>query len=151
MVAANRQPITIVGAMFVTLAGVGDNKAARETHVMVYISPDAQGFYMSKQAMVSLGIIPPSFPKVGAVDEASGVKDQEKQEEEVTSSQESHQAQSPEPPCPCSCPTRTAPPPRPTELPFECKPENVGKIKAWLLDRYKSSTFNKCTHQTPFM
>ena len=44
MVAANRQPITIVGAMFVTLAGVGDNKAARETHVMVYISPDAQGF-----------------------------------------------------------------------------------------------------------
>ena len=41
----------------------------------------------------------------------------------------------------CSCPQRGAAPPRPSELPFPCKPENNTKMKAWLLDRYASSTF----------
>lgn len=46
----------------------------------------------------------------------------------------------------CSCTPRQAPPPPPTELPFEATEENNEKMKSWLLDRYASSTFNKCTH-----
>ncbi len=47
----------------------------------------------------------------------------------------------------CSCPQRTVPPPCPTELPFPCVSANNNRMKAWLLDRYGSSTFNICPHQ----
>ena len=45
----------------------------------------------------------------------------------------------------CSCPRRTLPPEMPKELPF---PETeVEKIKDWIVNRYKSRTFNTCEHQ----
>ena len=37
-------------------------------------------------------------------------------------------------------------PPRPEKLPFQCKQENIDKMKDYLLDRYASSTFNVCLH-----
>ena len=42
---------------------------------------------------------------------------------------------------------REQPPEKPTKLPFDCIPENVNKMKEWILNRYASSTFNKCKHQ----
>ena len=39
------------------------------------------------------------------------------------------------------------PPERPERLPFTASLENVQKMKAWLGDYYKASTWNKCTHQ----
>ena len=47
----------------------------------------------------------------------------------------------------CSCPQHEATPPRSPELSFPCTPENNGRIKAWLLDRYASSTFKTCPHR----
>ena len=47
----------------------------------------------------------------------------------------------------CSCPTRVKPPSRPQSLPVRCTPENIPAMKQWLLDRFASSTFNKCPHQ----
>ena len=47
----------------------------------------------------------------------------------------------------CSCPQREAAPPRPAELPFPCIPTNNERMRAWLLDRYASSTFNTCPHR----
>ena len=50
----------------------------------------------------------------------------------------------------CTCPKRTAPPPLPTEIPKEItveKDEKKALMKAWILDRYASSTFNTCEHQ----
>ena len=38
------------------------------------------------------------------------------------------------------------PPLRSTELPSSCTPENNQRMKAWLLERYASSTFNTCPH-----
>ena len=46
----------------------------------------------------------------------------------------------------CSCLQREVTPLRPAQLPFPCTPENNGLMKAWLLDRYASSTFNTCLH-----
>ena len=46
----------------------------------------------------------------------------------------------------CSYPQREAAPPRPSQLPFPCTPENNEWMRAWLLDRYASSTFNTCPH-----
>ena len=34
----------------------------------------------------------------------------------------------------------------PAELPFPCIPINNKRMRAWLLDRYASSTFNTCPH-----
>ena len=33
---------------------------------MVYVSEDANGFYLSCEAMIDLAIVPPSFPSVGS-------------------------------------------------------------------------------------
>jgi hypothetical protein len=38
-------------------------------------------------------------------------------------------------------------PEMPTELPFKQVPDNVNKIKEWLLGKYAVSMFNKCSHQ----
>ena len=48
---------------------------------------------------------------------------------------------------PCDCLPRLIPRDRPNKLPFKCVPENNQKMKEWLLERYSSSTFNKCKHQ----
>ncbi|GFO33256.1 enzymatic polyprotein [Plakobranchus ocellatus] len=47
----------------------------------------------------------------------------------------------------CHCPPCQTPPPLPTSLPFPATEENREKLERWLLDYYKSSTFNVCEHQ----
>ena len=47
----------------------------------------------------------------------------------------------------CDCPRRELPPPLPTKLPFPATTENREKLQGYLLDYYKSSTFNTCEHQ----
>ena len=49
--------------------------------------------------------------------------------------------------CPCDCPLRSLPPDPPDEMPYEPKVENVKKLEAWILERYKSSAFNVCECQ----
>ena len=50
-------------------------------------------------------------------------------------------------PRPCNCPDRTLPPPAPLELPFEADERNIDKLREWIVDRYRASAFNICTHQ----
>ena len=47
----------------------------------------------------------------------------------------------------CGCLLRTTPPPRPAQLPFSPTPENTPKMRNWLVNRFASSSFNKCPHQ----
>ena len=47
----------------------------------------------------------------------------------------------------CECPRRCLPPDPPTTIPYEPIEENVPKLKEWILDYYKGSSFNKCPHQ----
>ena len=130
--AANTAPINIDGAILLRLSGI-DNKNGREIQakVMVYVSPDSKQFYLSREAMVQLGIINQDFPQVGAAlplnleCNSVGVKPLNKV---------------------CDCEERSLPPGKPDKLPFDAIPENVEKMKAYLLDRYKGSTFNKCKH-----
>ena len=46
----------------------------------------------------------------------------------------------------CGCPEQKPPPGPPTHLPFALSVANVQEMKAWLLDRYGASTFNKCPY-----
>ena len=148
MKAANTAPITIDGAIFLRLSGETKNGHCCEAAVMVYISPDAKDFYLSKEAMIQLGIISRNFPQIGAANEStvSPIAQPCLQEEEVSHStcqedgSDSVRAE-------CGCLKRDLPPEMPSSLPFPCTSDNKGKMKKWLLDRYASSTFNKCPHQ----
>ena len=48
---------------------------------------------------------------------------------------------------PCNCPCRQTPPQKPTQLPFPDTEANRQHLQTWLLNYYKSSTFNTCKHQ----
>ena len=47
----------------------------------------------------------------------------------------------------CSCPIRELPPKAPESCPFPPTHENLGRLEAWIRDRYRSSTFNTCNCQ----
>ena len=126
MHAANMEEIDIAGAVFIRLSGTDFAGNTHTAPIMAYVSPSTHKFYLSREALVQLGVIPKSFPKVGAAMEMSAVESQI---------------------APCGCPIRSLPTARPDKLPFSPIPENNEKMKAWLGERYKSSTWNKCPHQ----
>ena len=66
MKSANLSPISIDGAILLRLNGRTADNIIIEAAVMVYISPDANTFYLSMEAMVQLRIVPKTFPQVGA-------------------------------------------------------------------------------------
>ena len=146
MKAANTAPITIDGAILLRLSGVSKQGDVVEAAVMAYISPDTDSFFLSKEAMVQLGIISQDFPQLGA----SSPMPIELNCHSVANQKplESLQHGIDSPLADCGCPKRQMPPPKPEELPFPCTQENIGKMKSWLLNRYASSSFNKCPHQT---
>ena len=126
MRAANMEEIEILGAVFIRLSGTDTYGNRHTAPIMAYISPSTQKFYLSREALVQLGVIPRNFPEIGATMETSAI--------------ESLIA-------PCGCPVRVMPPERPAKLPFPVCPENNEKMKTWLGETYKASTWNKCTHQ----
>ena len=93
---------------------------------MLYISPCTDRFFISRNACIKFGFISRDFLYIGVTIESCTVH------EELQT---------------CDCIPRTPRPDRPKEFPFACIPVNNQKMREWLLNRYESSTFNKCTHQ----
>ena len=130
MSAINGEGINILGAVFLRLEGTDESTGqAVQTAVMVHVSESTEKFYISCQAMRELGIIPHDFPKVHA-----------RVTNAATSNNEVEMAS-------CGCPKHSMPPERPDSLPFDATEENVDAMRSWLLDRFSSSTFNRCPHQ----
>ena len=126
MVAANREEITISGAIFLRLSAKDAMGNTFTAGVMVYVSPSTNKFYLSRQALIQLCVIPKDFPRVGAFAEMSSIENCR---------------------AACGCLKRDLPPTRPSRLPFDCCPENNSKMREWFGAYYASSTFNKCPHQ----
>ena len=137
MKAANSAPITIDGAALLRLSGVSGDGDTVEARVMVYISPEANSFFLSREALVQLGVIPSTFPQVGAA-----FTEPDTECANVTETE----AVKPTTPC-CDCPKRVAPASKPDKLPFKACSENVPKMKQYIINRWGPSTFNKCPHQ----
>ena len=133
---------------------------------MAYVSPDANNFYLSREAMIQLRIIDMSFPRIGAAPqeqthelaattevgvaaatepmaEATGVAVPEMSGEAMAEGARTQGGIYAE----CGCLKRDLPPEKPTQLPFQCTNDNAERMKAWLLKYYASSAFNKCPHQ----
>ena len=141
MKAANTATISIDGAIVIRLSGHTKTGQAVEAATMVYISPEANSFFLSKEAMIQLGIIPQNFPELGQAFLACH-RSHTDEHAEVCANIPTNPSRAD-----CSCLLRKQPPGRPDKLSFACTQENTDKIKDWLLNRYASSTFNKCPHQ----
>ena len=68
MQVANRELLDIQGAVFLNLE-VGD----QSTKAMIYVSPDVQGLYVSKQCLKELNVVSKHFPLPGEHSEVSTV------------------------------------------------------------------------------
>ena len=113
--------INIYGAILLRMFGTTSSGERVNCAVMVYVSPDVKGFYLSEEAMKQLRIIPSCFPNIGKA--AAVVAPEE-----------------------CDCKPRTPTPGRPSTLPMKATVENIPEMKQWLLHQYASSTFNVCPH-----
>ena len=129
--AVSKSNITIYSTVILRLSDNSIRGTKCLSAVIIYVSPDVSGFYLSREATVQLQIASTNFPSVGRVP-----KDPVSTSESACQSNEE-----------CSCPRRELPPGSPKKLPLSCVPENAAKMKEWLLDKYKNSTFNTCPHQ----
>ena len=132
MNAANNRGINIIGALPLRITGTSPSGAILSTRQLVYFSDSTNRTFLSKQACAALGIISKNFPTIG---ETSSSTDTPITPDSSISSD-------------CQCPKRELPPPLPTTLPYPATEENLDKLQTWLLNYYKSSTFNVCEHQT---
>ena len=133
---ANNNQITILGAVFLRLTGRDTSGLIFGTRQLVYVTDQADKLFLSQEACVQLGLISPSFLTIGEVF---------KENNNVSYSVETRQADSAH--TTCECPKQQLPPPKPTDIPFQPTDENRERLQTWLLDYFKSSTFNTCTHQ----
>ena len=132
MTAANSQGIEILGALPLRISGKSSSGSSVFTHQLVYFTPSTSRLFLSKQACISLGLISSKFPTIGEAMEVNNTMP--KPESGITRD--------------CQCPRRTLPPPLPKSMPFAATEDNCGKLEKYLLNYYKSSTFNVCEHQT---
>ena len=137
MHAANERSMNILGTAILRFGGCNMDGQERQTRQIVYVTDDTNNAYLSREGCVALGLISDSFPKIG---EAGGLH------HTGNSTPEGGQADHVD--GECQCPTRQRPPARPERLPFPGTEENRERLQQWLIEHYRSSTFNTCEHQT---
>ena len=136
--AANNSKLKILGGIFIKVWGRGRSGERIYTRQLCYIQQGANKVYLSKNACENLGLITKNFPLVGDCLHADAIKTGACATKHCSKSQDNQK---------CSCPKREKPPAQPKTLPYKPNPENLKKIKAWIVDRYSASTFNVCENQ----
>lgn len=128
---ADNKNINILGATILHITAKDTDGRIFETKQMTYITDCSEKFFLSRGACVDLHIIPKDFPKVGETTDHCDATLHDTAPSGSTA--------------PCGCPRRQLPPAPPQRLP---SPDaNREKLQRYLLDYYKSSTFNTCEHQ----
>ncbi|KAK2555623.1 hypothetical protein P5673_022644 [Acropora cervicornis] len=156
--AANRSPISIEGAFFAKRTTQPHNGVVTSCRSMVYVSSSVHAMYLSYDSLLNLGVLSKDFPSLRTTPipkEGCHTRDTDPADANrkpppvnaVRSINDGCTTTSDPNDITCSFPQRDATPPCPPELPFPCTPDNNGRMKAWLLDRYASSTFNTCPHR----
>ena len=141
--AANKQPLPIVGGFMARIEGDTPNGETISCESMIYVSEAVSGLFVSFDSLLKLNIVDNDFPAIrcdrGSV---ANVTDNV-----VVNSQFLRVVNAGCTSGTCDCPKRSVVPDRPQSLPFEPEPENIPKMKDWLLKHFESSTFNTCPHQ----
>ena len=130
MQAVDTNRIEIIRAIIIRLSGLDIQGNSHETTQICYDCNKMKGMYLSEHGCKHLGIIPESFPSIGAVDSGNNV------------------AASSSTPPPTTGTSAVARGVRlPTSVPLPSTDNNRGKLEEWIRDYYKGSTFNVCEHQ----
>ena len=130
MHAANNDGIKILGAVIMRFIGKSKTGRTLESRQVVYVTSASDKLFLSRETCTTLGIITKDFPTIGEASHIGG---------------DGNESRATVPTC--DCPRRERPPPKPTQLPFPATEANRERLQQWLLDYYKSSAFNTCTHQ----
>ncbi len=147
MHAADNHNIQILGAIILRFSGKNSNGEEKSTRQMVYVTDRTDKLFLSREGCTDLGIIPDNFPTMGKGDPINTVTISHQEgcethtSDPVSVATTSHQEE-------CRCPRRTKPPPPPTSMPHSATETNRELLTQYLLDYYRSSTFNVCEHQT---
>lgn len=136
MHAADNKNINILGATMLHNTANGPHDQVFETRQMTYITDCSDKLFLSRQACVDLRIIATDFPTIGGITQHCDTALQHDKASPDTSLAS-----------PCDCPRRQRPPPPPQTMPYPATEDNREKLQQYLLDYYKSSTFNTCEHQ----
>ena len=142
MHAANNKGITILGATILRISGKDDQGRHVETRQMTYVTDNSHKLFISREACIALGMISDSFPTIGEINEMQQTISTEIPQN-IPIKIGSVNALT----TTCNCLKRKIPPPLPTKLPYPASEANLIKLKQFLVDYYKSSTFNTCDHQ----
>ena len=105
--AVNRQPIDILGAVFLAVEA-----GTYATSFMALVTPEVEGLYLSRQVLTALCVIPKSFPTAG------DAQIREVEEESVSTVASTGVTRAP-----CGCLQRQAPPRDPTTCHSRAKPK----------------------------
>ena len=114
----------ILGAVLLRISCHSSTGQSATTRQMIYVTDS-----LSREACVALGIISERFPLVQAPVHHSAA--------------DVHDSSA----VPCGCPIRELPLLPPDALPFPIYEGCREKLQQFLLDYYRSSTFNTCEHQ----
>ena len=127
--AANKTQLNILGFINTKISGTCNDGETIVCTAKVYISDSCNDFYLSYDTMLDLGILGRNFPSIGQF-----------RQEQVAAIMSNNSDET------CHCPKRSNVPERPAKLPFSPTEDNAEKMGKWLLDTFKSSTFNTCPH-----
>ena len=155
--AANKQAIDVVGGFRAEFIGYSPAGKKISCKSMVYVSRMVSGFFLSFNTMIKMLVVDKSFPTIGSCSTNSLNDDSSMGSSKPHSAALSVRAlnfgclmegdNGDDGVGACNCPQRSAVPMKPTVLPFAPVPENIERMKEWLLERYASSTFNTCPHR----
>ena len=137
----------VLGAVPVVITIGSEDGGSASMRDFLYIVEELSSVFISRDALASLGIIRKEFPKVPNNASLGWVAGVQGSSADTAIDQ----------PCikptnfagdtaDCGCPVRELPP-EPTTLPFEPTVENKEKMKQFLVEKYRASTFNTCQHQ----
>ena len=139
MSAANKAPISILGAIVARFTGIDPQGNTAQTRQMVYVTEQADKTFLSREACRALRLIPTSFPSIMETNQSSSnASDDEAASQEAQPEASSDSNTTPEGPLEleCSCPRRELPPQVPSQMPYAPTEANRKKLEEYLLQWY---------------
>ena len=139
--ASREAELNILGAMFVEISH--PTKPPLTSIRMFYVASNVSRTYLSLGTLKALLVVEGSFPRIPTLTEVSTCSYSQSTVPTCTNSGVVVPGEKP-----CSCPARTLPPTDKMTLPCSPTEENLPILRQYLMDRFSSSSFNICEHQT---
>ena len=147
--------MNVLGTLYALFEGKSVKNEIVQCIDNVFITDDVNDFFLSNKTIQMLYIVDENVPTIGYckqndIDEIYDSELNVNKVNEIYLDLRSLSSGCPNPNgenVPCACPMRTPVPGRPNALPFPATPENIDRMRGWLVNRFSSSTFNTCPHR----